>query len=124
MSGCHICETVTDDTCPECHHPTCEDHFETLTQFNAGWPLRCETCARSDERQRHADASSQAAKDAAAKAASEAANARRRATYHSPEAKAKREQKKRQAAIDRHNRVVKSLERAFRFTDDIFGRGE
>ena len=104
---CHYCEKEgAEYTCPECDEWTCEDCFTPMTQWNAGDALPCLGCSNESERQR----SEECSREVREKEQRESMNAQARAKYHSPEARAKRENTKRLQAEKRVEQERKLLE--------------
>lgn len=108
---CHYCEVETDTSeCPRCDQPTCEDCFEPMTQFNAGWELFCLECRNQLDRERHDEAVRESKQKAEADAKKDAAAMRRRVKYRSPEAKTKRQEAK-QEKMRRQQEIMEDVDK-------------
>lgn len=92
MCACHRCETenAAEYSCPDCGQYTCESCFEPMTQFNAGTPCVCLTCAGIHEEERHREAEREHKREVEAERARAAKASEARRVYNSPEAVAQR----------------------------------
>lgn len=116
MEKCHYCEEPqAEHTCPRCGLPTCEDCFEPMTQWNAGWEIPCKECQNRSERARHAESDRLHAEEQTKAEKRKKAAITRTRNYYSPEPTAKRAAKKeakRQAKLDQQRKVAASVAEA------------
>ena len=109
MHDCHYCESPdsAEYDCPRCGGWTCEDCFETMTQFNAGHELLCLGCRNASERADYAEADKLAKREAETASIRAERSRKAKLRYHSPEARQARADRK-TAELERRKKVEKA----------------
>ena len=107
---CHYCEeNQTEYFCPRCDLPTCEDCFEPLTQFNAGFELSCLGCENRRQTEAADEYEQNLKYEEEKKHQKKHKNDQARKRYWKPENVAKRKAKKIKQKEAKRQQEIKSL---------------